>query len=256
MWQRQTEIYAAVVRLPDRPHLRLGEQRVELIPGENHWETRGYHLLLNSRKVREALVVPGESFELTAAGTYTAVAVEWSGLQSVPSLPLQLAGTAKLTVLKDAPGDFQWTSDRWLSSAGQPISAAQASSASEAIKEIVHLHDGVIHRQTWRQGKIAQQDDLNADGKPIRRQTYEGGKLATRQFLDAGGNLVSTEWFDADGHITRSLGQRSHTQGLPAWKRDGSTNLAEWHYDRGAPIRYRRGSASYVKEGDRWVAKP
>ena len=78
---------------------------------------------------------------------------------------------------------------------------------------------------------------------------------AKREYLDRDGNLVSTELFDAAGFITHYAGQRSYPQGQPAWKRDGSTTVAEWFYERGVPVRYRRGAASVVKEGERWIAK-
>jgi len=256
LWQRSTDIYVAVVRLPDRPHLRVREGRVELIPGENHWETRGYRLFRDGEAQGAALLPPGGALELTAAGTYTAVAVEWSGLESRPSLPLAIGARVTLSVLTDPPADFRWTSQHWLSAAGQPISEPQARQAGEAIREAVHLHDGVIQRQQWRQGQLVRQDDLNLEGNPIRRLTYEGGKLARREYLDRDGNLVSTELFDADGFITYSAGQRAYPQGQPAWKRDGATTFAEWFYERAVPVRYRRGSVSLVKEGDRWVARP
>lgn len=98
------------------------------------------------------------------------------------------------------------------------------------------------------------QDDLNLEGKPIRRLSYEGGRLARREYLDRDGNLVSTELFDADGFITQSIGQRSYDRGIPAWKRDHATVEAQWFYQRGVPVRYNRGSPSFVKEGDRWIA--
>ena len=120
----------------------------------------------------------------------------------------------------------------------------------------MHVYDGVIQRQTWYGQQLKQQDDLNAQGNAIRRLTYDNGKLAKRDYLDGAGNLVSEEWFDAEGFITRSLGLWSHhTPSTPAWKRDGSTTLAEWGYERGEPMRYRRGPKEIVKEGGKWVRK-
>jgi len=241
MWQRSANVYVAVVRLPDRPHLRASGDRVELIPGENHGETRGYRVLINGKTLGAGLIRPGASLDLREPGTYAAVAVEWSGLESRPSLPLEISRPAVLRVLADPPADFHWTSDRWLSPAGQPISEAQAKGAAEAVRETVHLHDGVIQRQDWRHGQLARQDDLNPEGKPIRRLTYEGGKPTRREYLDREGNLVSTELFDAEGFITQSIGP----------------GAAQWFYERGVPVRYARGSASFVKQDDRWVtAKP
>ncbi|MBI4623315.1 MAG: hypothetical protein HY736_08875 [Verrucomicrobia bacterium] len=252
MWQRSTNIYVAVVRHPDRPCLRARDGRVELIPGENHWETRGYRVLRNGEKLRSALVAPGATLALEP-GIYTVAAVEWSGLESLPSLPLELRGGSTLAVLQKAPADFRWTAERWLSSAGQPISEAQAQRAPEAACQAVHLYDGVIRRQGWRNGQLAQQDDLNGNGQPIRRLSYENAILAKREYLDRGGNLVSTELFDAEGFITYSAGQRSYPQGQPAWKRDGATVFQEWFSERGVPVRWRRGSRNLIKQGDRWI---
>ena len=254
MWQRSTDIYVAVVRRPDQPHLRSRDGRVELIPGENHWETRGYRVFRNGEKPGNALVAPGATFALEP-GTYTAAAVEWSDLESLPSPPLEVRGGSNLAALADAPVDFRWTTERWVSSTGQPMSEPQAKRAAEAVCETVHRHDGVIRRQTWRSGQLMRQDDLNGTGQPIRRLSYENGRLAKREFLDRLGNLVSTERFDADGFITHSAGQSPYPQGQPAWKRDGATNLAEWFYERGVPVRYRHGAQGFIKQGDRWIAQ-
>ena len=156
-------------------------------------------------------------------------------------------------MLENAPEGFRWTTERWLSSAGQPISESQAKRAPEAGCQTVHLHDGVIRRQAWRNGQLMQQDDLNGNGHPIRRLSYENGKLAKREYLDRGGNLVSTELFDAEGFITYSAGQRSYPQGQPAWKRDGATIFQEWFYEKGVPVRWRRSSRNLIKQGDRWI---
>ena len=55
---------------------------------------------------------------------------------------------AKLQVLADAPKDFSWTSDRWLE--------------GRAVREIVHLYDGVIHREWYRSNVLTRRHDLNA----------------------------------------------------------------------------------------------
>jgi hypothetical protein len=255
LWQRSSKIHVAVVRLPDRPHLRIQGHRVELIPGENHWETRGYRILRNGNAINRELAAPGQSLTVQEGGTYTAVAVEWSGLESKPGLPLEIPGRAMVAVLRDAPADFSWTTLRWVFPDGRSSNEAAAKKAPEAVRETVHLHDGVIQRQVWRNGHLARQDDLNGEGRPIRRLNYEAGRLATREFLDREGNLVSTEWFGADGFITRSAGQRGHSQGHPAWKRDGATTFSEWFYERGVPVRYVRGTTEIVRVGDRYVLK-
>jgi hypothetical protein len=253
IWQRSTDLYVAVVRRPDRPHLRARGDRIELIPGDNHWETRGYRLLCHGRPVSTNLLSPETTFPVSSTGIYTAIAVEWSGLESLPSHALDVARATTLVVLADTPADFSWTSPRWLATSGRPLAEREAKEASQATRETVHLHDGVIQRQHWQRGVLARQDDLNFEGQPIRRQTYEGGRLARREYLDRDGNLVSTELFDSAGFITESHGQRAYSQGQPAWKRDGATVNASWWYDRGVPVRYQRGATAFVKRGDRWV---
>jgi hypothetical protein len=109
MWQRSSDLYVAVVRRPDRPHLRNSENCVELVPGENHWEIAGYHLFHDEKRINEKVLPPGASFSLPEAGEYRAVAVEWSGLESNTSLPLQVARPIPLNVLRQTPIDFSWT---------------------------------------------------------------------------------------------------------------------------------------------------
>lgn len=82
--QRQTQIHVAIVCLPDAPHLRLVQDKAELIPGEEHRETFGYHLLRDGKRITTAPLRPGATHELTGPGEYQAIAVEWSGLEGKP----------------------------------------------------------------------------------------------------------------------------------------------------------------------------
>ncbi len=239
MWQRASDLYVAVVRLPDPPHMRRAGARIELIPGENHWETYGYHIYRDGIRITDTPARPGATMELPGEGKYTARAVEWSGLESRDSLPLTVKGAVQLHVLSDKPADFEWTHDRYLSSDGKEITEQAAKGAPQATREIVHLHDGVIHRERWQPGQIVRRHDLNLEGKAIRRLFYEDGRLTRREYWDREGNQVSSELFDADGYITESL-----------W---GETR--RWHYRRAVPIRYETDSTVYVKQGERWVAK-
>jgi hypothetical protein len=234
MWQRQTDIYVAVVRHPDRPHLRLRGDRVELIPGENHWETRGYDLLRDGIRITEDLIRPGEVFALPAEGSYAAVSVEWSGLRSPPSRPVRLNAASDLHVLADRPGDFSWTRDRYLAD-GREVSSEEATRTANVVREIIHLHDGVIHQEWYRNGKLSQRHDLNSDGKAIRRLFYEDGTLTRREYHDRDGGPISTERFDKDGYITESIHGRNH-----------------WWYERGAPVRFTNGKETYFAAGDSW----
>lgn len=177
MKQRSSDLYAAVVRLPDRPHLRLSGEDVELIPGENHWETYGYHVVKDGRKISDTPIRPGATLALSGAGAYTAAAVEWSGLESEQGVPLEIDDSAMLNVLESKPDDFSWTSDRYLVD-GREVSQADSQRADESVRETVHLADGVIHRAWYRGGRVAERHDLNLAGEPTRRLHYEDGRLA------------------------------------------------------------------------------
>ncbi|TKJ38155.1 MAG: hypothetical protein CEE38_05200 [Planctomycetes bacterium B3_Pla] len=225
--QRSSDLYTVVVRLPDRPHLRRAGEEIQLIPGENHWETYCYHLFKNNEKITDSLVRPGGSFELPGKGAYTAVAVEWSGLKSKPSLPLRIRRRAAVKVLSDKPADFSWTRERRV--VGDDGIAV----------ETVHLHDGVIRRSWHRGGELVKRHDLNAEGKATRRLFYRDGKLAKREYHDRNGYHVSTELFDADGYITESIQHGSRPR--------------HWWYEKGVPLKYTRGSDAYVKDGERWI---
>jgi len=238
LWQRASDLYVAVVRLPDAPHMRRGGSGIELIPGENHWETFGYHIHRDGIRITWDPVRPGENMTLPGDGTYTARAVEWSGLESASSLPVAVEGTTQLRVLSEKPEDFSWTHDRYLAPGGKAISARDAKEAQWAIREVVHLQGGVIHREWWRRGRILKRHDLNPEGKAIRRLHYQGGTLARREYWDRDGNRVSREVFDEDGYITQSLWGESR----------------RWSYHRAEPFRFDDGSTVYEKQGDRWIA--
>jgi len=238
MLQRSSDVYVVVIRLPDRPYLRKSGDQVQLIPGENHWETHGYHVFKDGQRITNDPLRPGMSFALPAKGTYTAVAVEWAGLQSKPSLPLTIADRAQLKALSDKPSDFSWTGDRYLVQ-GNEVSEDEAKLSKEAVQETVHLHDGVIHRTWYRRAEPIARDDLNVEGKPIRRLFYQAGRLAKREYHDRNGNHISTELFGSDGYITESIQHGSRPR--------------HWWYERGVPVKYTHGSQTYIKDGKRWV---
>lgn len=235
--QRASDLYVAVVRLPDRPLLWMTGEGLRLIPGENHRETFGYHLLRDGKKITKSPLRPGASFDLSGAGTYAAVAVEWSGLESKPGFPVDIFEGTALRILRRIPADFSWTFDRYLVD-GRKATKEAAVGAAEAVRETVHRDDGVIHRVWLRRGTLARQHDLNLEGKPIRRLFYEDGRLVRREYHDRNGRHVSTERFAADGSITESVLE--------------SSSPRTWRYEKGRPVRYSRGSRTYVPDGDRW----
>ena len=190
------------------------------------------------RKIGDAPLRPGETLALPGGGTYSAAAVEWSGLESSRGLPLEIASSATLNVLKSKPDDFSWTEDRYLVE-DREVSAKEANRADESICETQHLHDGTIHRAWYRGGQIFEQHDLNSEGRPTRRLYYKDAKLARREYYDRDGDKVSTELFAPDGLITESIQHGSRPR--------------HWWYQGGIPTKYARGEDSYVPKGDRWV---
>lgn len=243
MRQRQTDVYVAVVRRPDRPVLRQHGEAVELIPGEEHRETLGYHVLHGDRRLTTQPMLPGSTIVLAAKGEYRAIAVERSGLESEPGPALRLERAATLRVLRDVPADFAWTTDRWLVD-GKPVAAAAARSAPAAVREIVHRCDGVIAREWHENGIVRRRHDLTREGKPGRVLEYHAGKLARRDYVDAEGGRISREIFDRDGFITESIVHDRETGG----ERD------HWWFERGMPVRQVKEGREFGRVGDAWTA--
>jgi len=245
--QRQTDVYVVIVRKPDRPHIRVVGDRAQLIPGEEHYETFGYHLWRSGRRITEEPLRPGSSFDLPGPGEYRAIAVEWSGVESDPGSVAVVSRSMRLQVLRDPPNDFSWTRDQWLVDAGE-VSPREAKRAAKAVREIVHLHDGLVHREWYERDVILRRHDLNAEGQAIRRLTYENGKLMLREFYGDDGLRISQERFTPDGYITDSIRYR--------YIDDVAQEYDHWYYDRGMPTRRvtaSGGGEEYAKDGDDWV---
>jgi len=239
MRQRQTDVYVVVVRKPDRPALRICNDSVQLIPGEEDFETYGYHLLRGDQRITDDPLHAPDQLVLTP-GTYRAVAVEQSGLESEPSEPVEITRRTTLHVFAQLPTGFSWTSDRWLVQS-QKASAETAKRAPEAVREIVHLHDGVVHKEWYEDGVLARRHDIGLEGDAIRRTSYRDGKLATREYYNREDVLLSRERLNNDGFITEWVRFAS----------DGSEQ-SRWEYDRGMPVREVRAGTEYVKRGDRF----
>ncbi len=217
LYQRQTDCYVVVVRLPFPPHLRQQEEQVELIPGEHHWETRGFRVFRDGALVEDKLFRAGDEVELPGPGAYTAVAVEWSGLESPPSLPLTVDETGALRVLEEIPTDFSWTRKVW--------------SADKTSMELHHIHDGRIAREEWRDGERVLRVDFNEAGLPIRRQKFQDGKLRKRTLTNRHNLLVSEEHFGDDGFKTEYIkyyASPDHHEGIDR----------HWWYKEGRPVKY------------------
>ncbi|MFW5868680.1 MAG: hypothetical protein ACOCX2_12735 [Armatimonadota bacterium] len=140
--QRQTDVYMSVVRLPDAPWLREQEGVVELIPGENHYETFGYHLLRDGERVTDEPLRPGAEMTLQP-GSWRARAVEWSGLEGHAGREMSLDEPARLEVRSEIPDDFSWIIDRWRVD-GRPCGREEALAAPDATREVLHRAEGVF----------------------------------------------------------------------------------------------------------------
>lgn len=199
LYQRQTNCYIVVCRLPDRPHLRIaGEGKVELIPGENHWETRGYRLFRNGEAVSDTILEAGAVLAVSTPGEYSAAAVEWSGLESPVSLPLMVSKDATLTVLEEIPADFSPTRKVW-EAGGKTVPEAKARRADRATMRLMHIHDGEIATEIWKHGVRTDCADLDRDGNPIRLREFTDGKLKKQIYRTPQGDLASEEFFAPDG---------------------------------------------------------
>jgi hypothetical protein len=255
MWQNRTDLFVAVVRLPDQPHIRMIDNTWELIPGENHWETAGYNVYLKSKKITDKPVRSGTNYAIDKTGEYTVTAVEWSGLEGGPCLSVELAAGTRLRIRVDKPADFSWTSDRWLVD-GRGVSESAAKYAEKAVREIVHMVEGVLHREWYNWGVIVRRHDLNVNKQPIRRLFYRKGELSQRDYYNQDGLQTSAEIFDEDGYITESIVYR-HRDG-------GKYEHSHYWYEAGMPVKHigesvrhsaPLGAGLYEKEGDRWVKK-
>jgi len=235
MYQRFTDCYVVVARLPSRPHLRLNDGRVELVPGEAHWETQGYRVLRDGVPLRAALLRPRATFTVPGPGTYTATAVEWSNLESPPSLPLQVETPTEGSVLSNTPADFSRTREVW-TVAGSPASRADALGARQATMSVMHLHDGVIALEEWQDGRKVLHADLDEQGRPIRFLHYDGGRLVKRVYRDPDGLLRSEEFFGDDGFKTEYVRYRPLPVGAgPA--ATGVQAIERWWYVLGRPVK-------------------
>jgi hypothetical protein len=127
----------------------------------------------------------------------------------------------------------------------QSVEQDEAIQSETAIKEIVHIYDGVIHREWYEQGQITKRFDLNIQGKPTRQLYYEDGVLARRELHHRDGRHVSTEVFNQDGDITEAY---SNPLGIGA-----SYGYTHWWYENTMPVKAVKGGVTYEKVGDGWI---
>ena len=269
--QKSTDVWAAVVRLPDRPWLRMTDDGVQLIPGESHYETFGYHLFSNGSQVTDKALRPGDSLSLKS-GQYTAVAVEWSGLQSKHSKSLKISKSTELRILHEKPADFSWTLDVWTVN-GKAVLEETALASTGVIKEVHHRYDGAIALEWYSWGEIKQRHDLNSEGKAIRRLTYHEGRLFKREYHNREGQHISTEYLDTAGNVTEMIRYHyvdedggadtdlgRYTTGSSSGRK---VEFDHWWYDDGMPVQRigqtparrieSKTPVMFIKAGKEWV---
>ncbi|MGI5817716.1 MAG: hypothetical protein ACOX9R_06405 [Armatimonadota bacterium] len=248
--QRQTDVYISVVRLPDPPWLREVEGGVELIPGENHRETFGYHLLRDGERVTAEPLRPGEQTALQP-GTWLAVAVEWSGLEGIPSPETVVEAETRLTVPPAIPDDFSWIVEQWRVEE-RPSDRVEALAADRATREVHQRAEGLFRIESHEQGLLTYAEDVNTEGFACRRETYAGGTLSKREIwqpmVGTADRLRTSELFTPAGFKTEEM----HF-GYP--ETDGPPVVVDhWWYQDGWPVRRERhGGAVWEKRGDDWL---
>lgn len=242
LYQRQSNCYIVVSRLPDPPHLRLEGGTVQLIPGENHWETQGYRLFRNSKLFSTELLTPGASFAVSEPGEYSACAVEWSGLESPPSSPLMISEKYSGEILEDIPGNYSSSVRSWTVN-GKTVSGEEAMKAALATMQLVHLHDGKIATETWESGERTVHVDYNSDSKPIRFQEFEKGKLKKQTYQTPEGHLASEEFYGPDGYKTEYIKYDIRPGRIGQVTR-------HWTYKKGRPVIMTHGGKIVFDKSD------
>lgn len=249
LYQRQTDVYISVVRLPDPPWLRSADGALELIPGENHRETFGYHLLRNGERVTEEPLRPGAEMTLSA-GTWSAVAVEWSGLEGHPGAGVEVDAGTRLSVLARIPDDFSWIVREWRIGE-RPVTEQEAMQAPGARCLISQRAEGLFRVEHYEHGALVHAEDVNADGFAGRRETYEAGRMVMRETWQAMESephrLRARELFGEDGSKTEEMHFGYPEPGEPRV-------VDHWWYEQGWPIRRERLAGDvWEKRGETWV---
>jgi hypothetical protein len=254
-YQRRSDVYVAIVRQPDAPLLRFSENEdtmVELIPGENHWETRGYDIFVDDKKINESPLSGGEKISLGYASSgnahlsVEAVAVEWSGLKSNRSIRLDVPGRGRaervLEIMTKPPDDFSWKYDLYYIR-GKEVSCRVAVANGNYSKKIMHIYDGLTAKEYYSDNMLTKRYDINRLGQATRRLYYNKGILERREYYNRKGIKMSEEKFDADGYIVES---ESYCYDL--YLNDMTLQEpyleSRWFYERAMPLRL-HGSYSY-----------
>ena len=250
LYQKQTDLYISVVRLPDRPFLRVNNNIIELIPGENHFETIGYIIMRSDKELNNEPLPPGSRILLPSPGKYFAVAVEQSGLKSLKSQPIEIEQPLPLKILANSPGKFSWTSTVW-KTGREIVSKETAMSAASAVCETHHIYDGMIKKEYFNYGDRIRAEDLNQDKKVTRKLEFIHGYMKSREYFSTSGERVSLELFNSQGQKEEEVRWDLNTQ-----KRQGRyPELHHWYFKNNIPQNYsqRGGKNVYKNENGKWL---
>jgi len=280
--QNLTDAYVVVVRKPDAPHLRehptiIGQ--IQLIPGENHWETAGYRIFKDGQPLvsGSATIDPGATISLPA-GVYTATSVEYNGLEGKISNEITTTTTKTLDILEEIPGDFSWIIELWVVvTDGTPAYTTEALglAAPEATMIEFHYSEGVISSSLYLNGKRSTRNYTDYFGVQTKKEYYDvvnaESVLRLREFYidpttvvakdgsaitdDEKLGIYSEEVFNTEtGMMISDKHWRYDNDGFGGENVKRAKLAQEWTYSNGVPTsNIVGGSAKYIKEGDLWV---
>ena len=278
--QRQTDLFVSVVRLPDSPYLRIEGGSIELIPGENHYETKGYEIFKDNVPIGSALSISGTTVSVGDAGTYTARAVEHSGLKGRISNALVVTtSNNSIDVLSEKPANFSWTYKLWNAGGTASTEAivtdtATASGSSSTVHkgEVANVFNifAIAHQDIYANGLITerhfyQSAQTPSFTSPITRKIYyntSGFRIKQEYYKD--GLMVSEEIFNGDAagiKTEETLWDIDANTGLRDLNRkwyydDGTGGTESWRtgtYAAGHPVRLEADGDVYLFDGTDWV---
>lgn len=187
--QYDTDVYLAVVKLPDPPALVRDGDRLVLYPGLNHRETRGYELTLDGRPLTEA-PWDGQTPLTVPAGELRARAVEWSGLASDWTLAMA-APAGELRYEPTRPAELD-----------APV-REEVERDGQRIVRLIDPKGTLLTEETYVGDALRQRAEYTPDGRVTLVVEYEGGHPARRIIRDPQERLRRIEHLDGEGYLTK-----------------------------------------------------
>jgi len=207
--QYSTDVYLAVVRLPDRPTLQVKGGVATLYPGYNHRETRGYHLYADGKRITDEPWSGRGGMALPACKRLQAKAVEWSGLTSELSKPVSTEG--RLLALRcdpERPSELDEPVKQVLALTGNGQSTRASPNANERAlpRALVRYTTGEglpWAEEVYEHGSLVRRAELTHDGRATLVKAYDGGRVCKRTIRDPQNRLRRVEFLDTAGYLTR-----------------------------------------------------